>query len=252
MKIQILSDLHIEFCALELPKTDADVVVLAGDIGVGTGGIYWAMSSKITEPIIYVAGNHEFYHNDINLIDEQLHDIADSVENLYILEDSELVIKDTRFLGCTLWTDFDLFKGTYDAAMLTAQHNMNDYRIIKNKGDTLNTMDTLFLHKNSVKFLKSKLEEPFDGKTVIITHHAPSIKSIDAKYLKDQLTPAYASDLEYMMGQKVSLWIHGHVHISNDYFINGTRIISNPRGYQREWENQPENRNFNPGFVVEI
>lgn len=87
---------------------------------------------------------------------------------------------------------------------------------------------------------------------MVVTHHAPSFQSIAPMYRQDSLTPAFASNLDYLMGEPICLWIHGHVHHSNDYEINGTRIVSNPRGYQLKGDTFPENQDFKPDLVIEI
>jgi predicted phosphohydrolase len=105
MKLQILSDLHTEFAEFSPPETGADVVILAGDIGVGLGGIEWAASQFPNQPVIYVPGNHEYYGHDITLIDEL---VKQSPENIHVLNNDAMVLNGVRFLGSTLWTDFRL------------------------------------------------------------------------------------------------------------------------------------------------
>ena len=125
MKIQIVSDLHIESADFILPSTDADVIVLAGDIGVGLGGLEWIVEQYIDKPIIYVPGNHEFYQHDICLIDKLY---ADAPSNIYVLNNDMVEIQGVRFLGCTLWTDFELF-GLSDKyfSVQQAKYNMADF-----------------------------------------------------------------------------------------------------------------------------
>jgi len=106
MKLHILNDLHIEFEDFAPPATDADVVILAGDIGVGVEGLRWAKDRFLDRPVIYVPGNHEFYHHDLSLIEELK---AQAPEHIHVLNDDQVVIGGVRFLGCILWTDFALF-----------------------------------------------------------------------------------------------------------------------------------------------
>lgn len=240
MKIQILSDLHNEFEELPIPHTDADVVVLAGDIDVGTKGTEW--KKGFNKPVIYIPGNHEYYHNDIVEINKNAALIKQC--QVPILMDSGLV----RFICCPLWSDFNLFPDKEFGAKRSAIQRMNDYKVIKYKGKPLTPEDTIEFHKNYLEYIKKELNRPFDGKTVVVTHHAPSIRSVQECYKNDLMTAAYASNLEYLMGPKINLWIHGHVHVSNDYDINGTRVISNPRGYA-PFDLNPD---FNPELVVEI
>jgi Icc-related predicted phosphoesterase len=103
-----------------------------------------------------------------------------------------------------------------------------------------------------VSFLQSKISEPFGGKTVVVTHHAPSIKSIPEEYLQDPISAAYASNLEHIMLPNVNLWIHGHVHNSCDYMVDGVRVVCNPRGYQHPQQSKPENDRFDTHLVLEL
>jgi Icc-related predicted phosphoesterase len=230
MKLHILNDLHIEFEDFEPPVTDADVVVLAGDIGVGMEGLHWAETRFPDIPVIYVPGNHEFYHHDIELIDELK---AKAPDNIHVLDDDQVVIGGVRFLGSILWTDFALF-GEADKffAMHTARQRMTDFSIIQNHGQRFTPEDAIRLHTASRDWLTAMLAEPFAGKTVVITHHAPSSQSVHPRYAHDLLTPAFASNLESLMdGDRAALWVHGHMHESFDYEVDGTRVVCNPRGY---------------------
>lgn len=247
MKLHILNDLHIEFEDFEPPATDADVVVLAGDIGVGMDGLRWAEARFPDRPVIYVAGNHEFYHHDIDLIDELR---AEAPDHIHVLNDDRVVIDGVRFLGSVLWTDFALF-GEADRffAMQTARQRMMDFSIIQNHGRCFTPENAIRLHTASRDWLASMLAEPFDGKTVVVTHHAPSSRSVPSRYASSQLAPAFASNLEGLMdGDRVALWIHGHIHDSFDYEIYGTRVVCNPRGYAPK----ALTPDFRPDFVVEI
>ena len=233
MKLHILNDLHIEFEDFTPPETDADIVILAGDIGVGIGGLQWAEAQFPDRPVIYVPGNHEFYHHDIALIDELK---AQAPANIHVLNDDQVVIDGVRFLGSILWADFALF-GEADKffSMQAARQRMTDFSIIQNHGQCFTPEDAIRLHNGSRDWLAAMLTESFDGKTVVVTHHAPSSQSVHPRYARDLLTPAFASNLENLMeGERVALWAHGHMHESFDYEIYGTRVVCNPRGYARE------------------
>ena len=233
MKLHILNDLHIEFEDFTPPETDADIVILAGDIGVGTGGLQWAEAQFQDRPVIYVPGNHEFYHHDIALIDELK---AQAPAHIHVLNDDQVVIGGVRFLGSILWADFALF-GEADKffSMQAARQRMTDFSIIQNHGQCFTPEDAIRLHTGSRDWLAAMLTESFDGKTVVVTHHAPSSQSVHSRYARDLLTPAFASNLENLMeGERVALWAHGHMHESFDYEIYGTRVVCNPRGYAPE------------------
>ncbi len=247
MKLHILNDLHIEFEDFAPPVTDADVVILAGDIGVGVEGLRWAKERFPDRSVIYVPGNHEFYHHDLALIDELK---AQSLEHIHVLNDGQVVIDGVRFLGSVLWTDFCLF-GEADKffAMQQARQQMTDFSIIQNGGRRFTPEDAIRLHAASREWLTTMLGKPFDGKTVVVTHHAPSSQSVHPRYTNDLLTSAFASNLENLMdGDRSALWVHGHMHESYAYAIYGTRVVCNPRGYAPD----ALNPDFRPDWVMEV
>jgi Icc-related predicted phosphoesterase len=264
MKLLVLSDLHNEFEPLAADAefiAQADAVVLAGDIHTKDRSVEWAQSfvNDSSKPVILVAGNHEFYGGHFDSTLGKLRERAHGT-NIHVLENDIVVIGDIRFLGCTLWTDFRLYASDIAPAicMRDAQSAMQDFRLIRATPSyrKLYPADTVRRHELSRAWLVNTLNEPFDGKTVVVTHHAPSLGSVEAQYEGDSLTPAYASDLERLMGPAVCLWIHGHMHTSFDYTAPadddsnrcGTRVICNPRGYSPRHLNP----SFNPGLLVEV
>ena len=128
MKIGVFSDLHLEFGKYDPPKVDADIIILAGDIHVGDQGIEWAKDVFKEKEVIYVIGNHEYYHGDFSKITDQIRKKATG-SNIHVLEKEKLVIGEVCFLGCTLWTDFDLF-GNRELDGMNAQYRMPDFNII--------------------------------------------------------------------------------------------------------------------------
>lgn len=247
MKIQIVSDLHVEMADFVLPDTGADVVVMAGDIGVGLGGLEWIVGQGINKPVVYVPGNHEFYEYDLGLIDVLK---SEAPPNVHVLNNDWIEIDGVRFVGSILWTDFLLF-GEADKffAMQEAAKSMSDFYLISIGGRRFTPQDAIGLHEQSRTWLEAVLAEPYPGRTVVVTHHAPSSASVHPRFARNLLTPAFASNLESMMGaERVALWVHGHMHDLFDYEIYGTRVVCNPRGYARyEFTN-----NFCPDFVVEV
>jgi len=247
MKLHVLNDLHLEFEDFDPPETDADVVVLAGDIDVGLEGLHWIEARFPDAPVIYVPGNHEFYHDDIALVDELR---TRAPANIHVLDNAQVVIDEVRFLGSVLWTDYALFGDeSRTLAMRKAQLGLTDFSVIRYQGRRFTPEDAFELHRASRDWLQASLAESFAGKTVVVTHHAPSRHSVHPRYTRDFLTPAFASDLEVMMdGDIVTLWVHGHMHESFDYHVNGTRVVCNPRGYAP----MALNPVFKPDFVVQI
>ena len=165
------------------------------------------------------------------------------------LQNDEVIIDGVRFLGCTLWTDLNLM-GNQPLAMVSALSDTKDYRNIDHTASVpLQPMHTLNEHKASLDFLTESLNTPFDGKTVVVTHHSPSEQSCISKFRGDPSNYCYASRLDrFVEVMAPELWCHGHVHQSNNYVIGTTRVICNPRGYD-EYEPNPE---FDPQLVIDI
>ena len=247
MNLHILSDLHAEFADFVPPETDAEAVILAGDIGVGVEGVRWAAHHSPIRPVIYVPGNHEFYGHDIDLTAELQ---AAAPENITVLSDDVFVLDGVRFLGSTLWTDFKLH-GESEAwfACERARRCMNDFVRIRQGGRRFRPEDSVVLHEASRTWLVRQLEQPFDGPTVVITHHLPALKSIAPRYANDPLNPAFASGLEGVIESfHPALWIHGHTHDPCDYELFQTRVVCNPRGYPGEFGRA----GFKPEFTVVV
>lgn len=247
MKILIFSDLHLEFGPFDPPQTEADIVVLAGDIHTGLKGLEWAKKSFPQKIVLYVLGNHEYYGHAIPKLSNKLREKALG-SNVHILENDKFEIDGFKFLGCTLWTDFKLF-GEANIARQEAQLWMNDYDKIRvaPKFRKLRAVDTQILHSKSIRWIESELDDN-PQKTIVITHHAPSRQSLLKGSDLDLLNAAYASALdELIINSGAILWIHGHIHESRNYKIGNTRIVSNPRGYSFE-----ESPSFCREFIVEV
>ena len=244
MKLHIVSDLHLEFDpGWTLPDTDADVLVLAGDIHPGLKGM--SAFAKVGKPALFVPGNHEFYGEQMKGLTAAMRLYAGAC-HVSLLDCDEIVIQGVRFLGATLWTDFALNgESQVQAAIFEADRHMNDYVCIRYGEGWLTPQETLLAHRAARNWLLARLAEPFSGPTVVITHHAPHPGSIALRFQGNALNPSFASDLQDLMGTPV-LWIHGHTHASSDYVVNGTRVICNPKGYR------DENKDFQPRLVVEI
>lgn len=251
MKIHILSDLHIEYTAYEPAAVEADVIVLAGDICLSTRGIAWARMAWPDKEIVFVPGNHEYYRSEMGIENEQM-EMAAKVYGVHVLNRGEVVIDGVRYLGATLWTDFKIFgEAERPYAFAAGLNGLTDFRVIDFGPTTFMPQDSAEINAEDVAWLRAKLiEETFDGKTVVVTHHLPSWSSVSEHFKKSLLTACFASDLNDLMGYS-KLWIHGHTHDSFDYELNGTRVICNPRGYCKLGQ-PPENSMFNPNLVIEI
>lgn len=251
MKLWILSDLHLEVASLERPldvPAGAEVCVVSGDVTNSVAkGVRW-LAENIPMPVVYVAGNHEFYRNSVV---EGLRDGKEEAKlhpGVHFLDDDVVNIGGVRFVGATLWTDFELM-GMRPLAMQHAHGAMNDYRAIswrKEPWERFLPRHTYEMHVKSRRFLADALRIPHDGPTVVVTHHCPHPLSVHPKYRGDLLNAAFCSDLSEMMAPgKPDLWVHGHTHDSFDYEAEGVRVVCNPRGYARE------NRAFDAGLVLD-
>ena len=266
MKIQILSDLHTELRDFAPAPADADVVVVAGDIGAGAGGLDWAAQHArpggafAGKEIVYVAGNHEYYGRHWQTVPADLRDRerAIGMPTLHFLDCDEAIIGGVRFLGCELWTDFQLFGVDQHAMaeqMAACVMSLSDFHQIRNAGHgKLRPGAVRERHLQQRSWLSRKLLEPADGrwgKTVVVTHHMPSMQSVEGRWRLDLASAGFASNLDDLVAQVDGLWIHGHTHASFDYLIAGCRVVCNPRGYVSMHGNV-ENANFDEQFVVEV
>ena len=235
MRISVLSDLHLEFEPYSPAAVKADVIVLAGDIHVGVKGIQWAQSAFGDTPVIYVSGNHEYYRQAYPDHLDKMRKAAKGT-NVRFLENDSIEIDGIVFLGCTLWTDFKLF-GDSRSAMHEAEASMNDYRLIHVSPSyrRLHPADTLSMNANSVNWLRKTATLNEDKPLIIVTHHAPSMLSVQDRYKADVVSAAFASSLDELVAtSRAKFWVHGHVHGAVRYTIGETQVVCNPRGYPGE------------------
>ena len=170
-----------------------------------------------------------------------------------VLDDRAVVVDGVRFLGSTLWSDFLLDgAGARPAAMEASQRFARDFSVIRSDdGRPFTPEASAACFARHAAWLALRLDEPHDGPTVVVTHHAPSRGSVHPRFAGSPVNPCFVSDLEHLMGgDRVALWIHGHTHDSFDYEVAGTRVVSNPRGYAKDGRN--ENPAFDPALVVEV
>lgn len=254
MRIHILSDLHLEFGDFTPPPVEADVTVLAGDIGVGVEGIRWAGRMFADRPVVYVSGNHEFYGGDINAIRREMCRVAPA--NVHVLENRCVDIRGVRFCGATLWTDFLLY-GPLESlsARWKARRAMPEFahgpQRIWDGIVPFTPERSMELHRDSRNWLEASLLESVECPVVVVTHHLPDERSIHGRWKQPHmagLNPAFCSDLSPLV-ERARLWVHGHTHDTCDYRTQaGARVVCNPRGYAP----MDLNPAFDPGLVVEI
>jgi predicted phosphodiesterase len=272
VRLLLLSDLHLELSNLELPQElQFDVALLAGDIvNPGRRLADWVAASPVlrqARAVLAVSGNHEYYDAVWQHEAAAMQATARTLSTppLHLLDAAQVVIDGVRFLGCTLWTDFALRIDTpqgprSDVArgIAAAQRMMVDYRAIAWLDDggspprRLTPHDTLRLHLQQRAWLQQRLAEPFDGPTVVLTHHGPHRRSLAPRFAADWVSTAYLSELPESFFEVPRLWLHGHTHTSHDYDVGRCRIVCNPRGYQTKAMTQPENVAFRPDWVVTV
>lgn len=263
MKIQLASDLHLEFLQsafpqerLIAPARNADILVLAGDVGSGLQAI--EMFGNWPVPVLYVIGNHELYGFDFETLRRDLSNAARGT-SVRFLDNEVADFGGVRFLGCTLWTNYQLTAGVPRArAMELAASRLSDHVRIRHGNRYFLPDDALVEHRTSRRWLEEQLCASYEGRTVVITHHGPHPESIHPRYEGDPLNAAFVSDLsELLFG--ASLWVHGHVHDSFDYTVHGCRVVANPLGYPRNSRSAMdvrgmgfENANFQWACVLDV
>ena len=276
MKINLVSDMHINFQDIELPG--GDVLVMAGDI-VEAGHLRKADNAsqnvfiadryrrffKEEMPkyrhVVYIAGNHEHYNNSYDDTHDRIR--RELPDNVHFLEGEAVKIDDVWFFGGTFWTDMN--KGD-PITIHTLKNGMMDFKCIKfGHGVRMDTMygDSYWTNSftpayaksifhETVEKLKKFAEEHVDEKIVVVSHHAPTELSIDPFY-KDEyhMNGGYHSRLsDFILDHpNIKVWCHGHMHNFTDYMIGDTRVIANPRGY-KGYEAIAET--FDPNFNFEV
>lgn len=265
IKLQIVSDLHLEFADTRIYNAGAtDVLILSGDICVAdyfkrnSPSPYVEVAKRFYNffkdccnefpEVIYIAGNHEHYHGRIEDTIATLKNTLHEFDNLHILDNDYLDLLGHRFLGATLWTNVK-----DPIAEFTLKQSMNDYNCITTgKNYKINPSLTSQKHKETLKYFAENIVE----NTIIVGHHAPSYQSISEEYRgpsSHYLNFGYYTELtDFILDNpQIKLWTHGHVHSSHDYLIGDTRIVCNPRGYSRK-SGVNENLNYQPEKVIQL
>lgn len=243
-KFRVFSDLHIEFGKYHIPELPTDnetTLILAGDIHTGNNAM------KFIEPllerfhtVVYVLGNHEFYHNDIWDVRTYWRKHQALYHNLYVLDNGVIEYHDMRIIGTTLWTH------TNDPEV---GRHMNDYAIIYNGGLVLTPGATREFFLDNVDFLVEELERPYEGKTIVVTHHAPFEGCTQPRWIGHFLNKCFHANLGWMLEKyDIDMWFHGHMHDTVHTTYEGTEIFCNPRGYV----GLDSNPRFTHDLVIEV
>lgn len=262
MKIALASDLHLEFGDIQLDNSqDAQVLILSGDILVAQDlhdhpdtnhsivniadlGRRQLIALRFREflkrvsaefpHVIYVAGNHEFYHGKWPLGLDYLQQEVNKFSNIHFLENNSVVIDGITFLGGTLWTNMNNLD---PVTMNVVAHGMNDFNIIRNSDRNfarLTPQDVAQQHRKTVNYISQIVDSNPHSSYVVVGHHAPTKQSIKPRYHDDYyMNGAYSSELtEFILDRpQIKLWTHGHTHDQFDYQVGSTRVVCNPRGY---------------------
>ena len=283
MKIKVVSDLHLEFSDINIKNNGADVLILSGDILVAqdlhdhppvltdTGRSILANVQGLGRRqesaqrfrdflkrvsfqyphVIYVAGNHEFYHGKWVGAFDYIREECAQYSNLYFMENDSKEIDGVTFLGASLWTDMN--KGDPTTKFTVTQY-MNDFKTIRHdKKDyrKLRPDDCINRHLQTLEYFKTVLDSAPEKQYVVVTHMAPTFKSIGSRYVTETLmNGAYASNLsEFILDRpQIKLWTHGHVHDPSDYYVGSTRVVCNPRGY----EGYEQDTGWDPTLIIDI
>lgn len=252
MKIIIYSDLHLEFGNNFKPPKDseADLMILAGDIIIFNDFVpLKKFLVDWNKPVLYIAGNHEYYTKKSMLEGEEkfFEFIRNEQPNIAWLYNLPFTFKDVEFFGGTMWTNF----AHSPFAMITARQKMNDFHLIK-KSSTRKLIpeDTVKMHNEFKEELIVWLEENKNKKRVVISHHAPCLNP-NSNFKQSKLQAAYNSldMVDIIEKYQPDLWVYGHTHEADDQMIGETRIISNPFGYYKYDEVNEFDKN---GKMIEL
>lgn len=254
MKLKLWSDLHLEFSkSFDHIWTPSDedketILLLAGDIHLGSSAaIFIEELCKSFKHVLYIHGNHEYYGRDFNnTIEDWKRYEENGPKNFHFLRNDWRILDGVRFLGGTMWTSFD---NADPMAMRTALREINDYQEIHCEGEKIRPSFIYREHMKFMDFLEEKLAEPFEGKTVVMTHHSPGNAVKRNGRICGLSDHCYYADLEHMIGYtNIAIWVHGHTHQNADYMVNETRVVCNPYGYHR----MATNPNFNKDLILEV
>lgn len=246
-QIQYVSDLHLEeqepAFLPEHVDQNTSIVVFAGDISDSPQQVLEYFKSFPSDiQIVYVLGNHEFFNHDWNTCSLEYKNVLQECKNVHLLDNESKTINGILFFGTTLWSDF--FNGTKGPI---SQDFMPEYSSVWNGERMLVWTDVLKKFKENLDWLKKQIVENSHAPTVVVTHHAPSLKSNSLRFSKSSISGAFCNNLDsWVQKQKINAWIHGHTHNSSDYNLGQARILANPKGFFEE------NPKFNAYRVLKL
>jgi predicted phosphodiesterase len=256
MKIQLLSDLHLEANPdfQPAPAPGADLLVLAGDVGsyqVRRDGSTmvepdWGLRrfADWPVPVLFVPGNHEYDALDVDDAHAGLREACDRL-GLIWLERETRVMQGVRFVGTTLWSDYDAL-GDRQKAFRAANHYLVKMASERH-GRLFDAQAMRELALQCQQWLRSALDETFTGTTVVITHFAPTLHSMDPRYGMSPGTAGFCNALDDWL-PRADLWLHGHLHCPTDVVVGCCRIVANPLGYS----DKNEQAGFLPQQLIEV
>lgn len=261
MKIRVMSDLHLEmgdYEPPEMPGDDETVLILAGDIGLlEKPYTYVEFVSRMSDrfrDVLYVPGNHEYYHGYWPWSEDRGMKALMDLNNVTFGNQFDIVIEDIAFIGSIMWTDFNKCD---PYTMLQCHLAMNDFRLTRT-GPKTEKWKMKFRPEHVLKFFKEttrdfifpkiKFHRDAGRKVAVVTHHAPSELSIAPQFKGDVINGSYVSELyDEILNSQPDIWFHGHCHNSLDYLIGDTRVVCNPVGYPTA-----RNKEFNPTLRIEL
>ncbi|MCQ1768066.1 metallophosphoesterase [Neorhizobium galegae] len=269
MRAWIISDLHTSRLDLLHPRSlivpQADICVCAGDVAENIERAIDFLHAEIAPHMTVVAtlGNHDFYGSSIDRALEYARKWTAGTD-VHVLENEAFERNDLRIIGATLWTDYEIsahaaghlpIDARREVALRECSRVMRDFYEIRRsderkegEGGFVTATELIARHNASRTYIENELAEPFKGTSIVLTHHAPSARSLDPRFEGQVSNAAFSSDLtEIIRTSRPNMWVHGHIHRFSDYGERDTRVLCNPRGYHREVDTS----GFRPGFVIE-
>ncbi len=253
LRMQVMSDLHFDTGSGTMPHAvpGVDAVVVAGDTCSGAEKCFAYLRAAFPPPLplVVVLGNREFHGRALVNEGKRARSIARDY-GVTLLDDRTTVLGGVRFVGATLWTDYRVNGEDRQAAAVAADAGRGDHAriaMVDRPYRAFTPLDAAARHEASSAFIARTLADPFDGPTVVVTHHAPSARSLDPRMVGGPRDASYASRLDRtIVGGAPAVWIHGHVHHSCDYGLCRTRVVCNAKG--------PGDANpaFDPSLVIEV